>query len=384
MRLRANVWKENIKSCPLSSLMDNKDHHRLVTKVLAKKIFHGNDHSQKSSSELANVRIVFRKDGIAGKGTFGIVQRVKILNISEIDPCANDVKKGEEVFGKEYLAMKTVQLKKKESRELHMLKKISHENIINLRYFYFSHPKSLTEGPIMLNMLFDILPTTFHDEIFRKCAEDEFWTEPEVASYCYQIANGLQYLHDLSIAHRDIKPRNVLLSPSTGLVQICDLGSACHVNSGIPLTAYICSRFYRAPELLLGSKTYGTGVDIWSLGCVIAEMILLRPLLEGEDTGDQLAVIVDLFGAPSDEEVSAMKIEDIVLASAIKVLESGLERSKGPALLELLSGYPDISRIVCQLLVYDPDTRWTAPDILADQYLDSCKYFQGNREGSMK
>jgi len=117
---------------------------------------------------------------------------------------------------------------------------------------------------------------------------------------------------------------------------------------------------------------------------VIAEMILLRPLLEGEDTGDQLAVIVDLFGAPSDEEVSAMKIEDIVLASAIKVLESGLERSKGPALLELLSGYPDISRIVCQLLVYDPDTRWTAPDILADQYLDSCKYFQGNREGSMK
>lgn len=106
---------------------------------------------QKSSSELANVRIVFRKDGIAGKGTFGIVQRVKILNISEIDPCANDVKKGtfmnvfinnlehyltkgEEVFGKEYLAMKTVQLKKKESRELHMLKKISHENIINLRY----------------------------------------------------------------------------------------------------------------------------------------------------------------------------------------------------------------------------------------------------------
>ena len=63
---------------------------------------------------------------------------------------------------------------------------------IYLRYFYFSHPKSLTEGPIMLNMLFDILPTTFHDEIFRKCAEDEFWTEPEVASYCYQIANGLQ------------------------------------------------------------------------------------------------------------------------------------------------------------------------------------------------
>ena len=92
--------------------MDNKDHHRLVTKVLAKKIFHGNDHSvrfsifdqkpktiicfsqQRSPSELANVRIVFRKDGIAGKGTFGIVQRVKVLNISEIDPGVNDVDKG--------------------------------------------------------------------------------------------------------------------------------------------------------------------------------------------------------------------------------------------------------------------------------------------------
>ena len=106
---------------------------------------------------------------------------------------------------------------------------------------------------------------------------------------------------------------------------ICDLGSACQVvNHSAPapsLTAYICSRFYRAPELLLGSTQYTTAIDMWSLGCVMVELCLLAPLLEGEDTGDQLAVIVDVFGAPSEEDIEDMKVEDHVLAAAMRVME---------------------------------------------------------------
>ena len=84
----------------------------------------------------------------------------------------------------------------------------------------------------------------------------------------------------------------------------------------------IC-RFYRAPELLLGARDYGVTVDVWSLGCVLAEMALLRPLLEGEDTGDQLAVIVELLGPPSEAELAGMGAEDSVLASAVQLMQVG-------------------------------------------------------------
>lgn len=96
--------------------------------------------------------------------------------------------------------------------------------------------------PVSLFSMIHVQPTTFHEEIYRRSAAEESWTEPELASFCLQLAAGLEYLHSLGIAHRDIKPRNVLLQPSSGHVTICDLGSACHVHTGHLLTSYICSR----------------------------------------------------------------------------------------------------------------------------------------------
>ena len=126
-------------------------------------------------------------------------------------------------------------------------------------------------------------------------------------------------------------------------------------------------RFYRAPELLLGSQYYGAGVDIWSLGCVMAEMILLKPLLEGEDTGDQLAVIVDMFGVPTDDEMEAMKVEDSVMAAAVKVLEVGLLSTDGRKSLNVL--FPDHQRLetfISKMLVYNPIERVAAKGLVED------------------
>ena len=183
----------------------------------------------------------------------------------------------------------------------------------------------------------------------------------------------LQYLHNLHIAHRDLKPRNLLYQPATAQVQICDLGSACHVASPgqggrsntTSLTAYICSRFYRAPELLLGSTNYTTAIDMWSLGCVMVELCLLAPLLEGEDTGDQLAVIVDMFGVPSEEDILAMKVEDHVLVATMRVMESVTGSDK---MRSVLVEHREICGVVSSVLRYNPHTRATA-DLLIQHLL---------------
>ena len=89
-------------------------------------------------------------------------------------------------------------------------------------------------------------------------------------------------------------------------------------------------RFYRAPELLLGAREYGTEVDMWSLGCVLAELVILRPVLEGEDTGDQLASIVDILGVPSDEDLENMRVEDNMLAQAVRAAQVGFQKKSHP------------------------------------------------------
>ena len=178
---------------------------------------------------------------------------------------------------------------------------------------------------------------------------------------------------DNEIAHRDLKPRNLLYQPATARVQICDLGSACHVASPGPggnsntasLTAYICSRFYRAPELLLGSTNYTTAIDMWSLGCVMVELCLLAPLLEGEDTGDQLAVIVDMFGVPSEEDILAMEVEDHVLVATMRVMESVTGSDK---MRSVLVEHREICGVVSSVLRYNPHTRATA-DLLIQHLL---------------
>ena len=211
---------------------------RVVTKVIAKQIAH-HDHQENNDSgapiDFNTVRITFKKEGIAGKGTFGVVQIVRLLKVTSAgsDQAVTQTQR-------QKLAMKTIIVKRRDSRELLMLRKVRHPNIVPLRFFFFSHAKTGEEK--LLNLIFDLQPTTVYDMINHLQQREELWPREELAEYGYQIGDGLQYLHSLGIAHRDIKPRNLLMRPECKTVQICDLGSACHVLQGVPLTAYICSR----------------------------------------------------------------------------------------------------------------------------------------------
>lgn len=122
----------------------------------------------------------------------------------------------------------------------------------------------------------------------------------------YQIFRGLNYIHSLGICHRDIKPHNVLVKGKKTV--ICDFGSA-KILTNEPNLPYICSRCYRAPELIFGATHYTTMIDIWSVGCVILEMIQGIPLFIGESSIDHLIEIIKVMGTPTKTQVIDMNPE---------------------------------------------------------------------------
>lgn len=127
--------------------------------------------------------------------------------------------------------------------------------------------------------------------------------------YAFQLCRALAYIHAKGICHRDIKPQNLLIDPHTCVMKLCDFGSAKTLVRGEPNVSYICSRYYRAPELIFGSTAYTTAVDVWSLGCVLAEMLLGEPLFPGENGVDQLVEIIKVLGTPTRDQITAMNAQ---------------------------------------------------------------------------
>jgi glycogen synthase kinase 3 beta len=147
----------------------------------------------------------------------------------------------------------------------------------------------------------DLYDCDLNDYIMTKMKIDNL----TLKIFCYQMIRSLLYLHSHQICHRDIKPNNFLVKKH--LVVLTDFGSAKimknHKNSNV---AYICSRYYRAPELTLGYKYYDKPVDIWSLGCVMAELSLGKPIFKGSNSLDQLVRIIRVIGQPNWRKISFM------------------------------------------------------------------------------
>ena len=127
-----------------------------------------------------------------------------------------------------------------------------------------------------------------------------------VKLYAYQCFRALAYIHALGICHRDIKPQNLLVHPDTHELKVCDFGSAKRLVKGEVNVSYICSRYYRAPELIFGATDYTQSIDVWSVGCVIAELLLGQPLFPGDSGVDQLVEIIKVLGTPTRDQISAM------------------------------------------------------------------------------
>ena len=290
----------------------------------------------------------FTAISIIGKGTFGIVYRAKKENSDDI------------------LAIKRVfQDKRYHNRELEILKELNHPNIINLRNYFYTKGKD--ESEIFLNCVTDYLPQTL-SRILSINYQSRKQLEPFIAKlYAYQMLLSIKYIHSIGITHRDIKPQNILVDQKTNKIKLCDFGSAKKLIQGQKSLAYICSRYYRAPELIFGSTYYDSQIDVWSMGCVISELVLGRPLFPGSTPSDQLVEIIKILGTPTKDDIISMnpqfqeqKFPPIKPTPWEKVFRN---RKIPDHFIDLIS----------KLLVYNPKVRLTAEKALEHIYFDEIK-----------
>jgi mitogen-activated protein kinase 15 len=178
----------------------------------------------------------------------------------------------------------------------------------------------------------------------------------------YQLACALKYLHSAGLLHRDLKPSNVLITPHCH-VKLCDFGLSrtlkSHFFGRAVLTEFIATRWYRAPEVLLGSRCYTTKSDMWSLGCLIYELYSRRTLLPGETTIDQITKILEFKGRPTAQEVEsfrAAKAEEIL--SFFQVQRQSEDYYFGDLECQEVRG------VLEKLFEYDPERRWGAQELL--------------------
>uniref|UniRef100_A0A1A7XQY8 Glycogen synthase kinase-3 beta n=1 Tax=Iconisemion striatum TaxID=60296 RepID=A0A1A7XQY8_9TELE len=224
---------------------------------------------------------------VIGNGSFGVVYQAKLCDSGEL-----------------VAIKKVLQDKRFKNRELQIMRKLDHCNIVRLRYFFYSSGDKKDE--VYLNLVLDYVPETVYRMARHYSRAKQTLPMIYVKLYMYQLFRSLAYIHSFGICHRDIKPQNLLLDPETAVLKLCDFGSAKQLVRGEPNVSYICSRYYRAPELIFGATDYTSSIDVWSAGCVLAELLLGQPIFPGDSGVDQLVEIIKVLGTPTREQIREM------------------------------------------------------------------------------
>lgn len=222
--------------------------------------------------EGARQTIRYSTDRVVGNGSFGVVYGARC------------VETGETVAIK-----KVLQDRRFKNRELQIVRTLSHPNIVALKHCFHTPGE---HDDVYLNLVLEYVPDTVYRINKHYTRNEQRMPLILVRLYAYQMLRALAHIHARGICHRDIKPQNLLVDINTHALKLCDFGSAKALVRGEPNISYICSRYYRAPELIFGATDYTVAIDVWSVGCVIAELLLGSPLFPGESGVDQLVEII--------------------------------------------------------------------------------------------
>lgn len=245
-------------------------------------------------------------------------------------------------------------------RELKMLCFFKHDNVLSAQDIL---------QPPHIDFLQEIYVVTelMQSDLHKIIVSPQALTSDHVKVFLYQLLRGLKYLHSARILHRDIKPGNLLVN-SNCVLKICDFGLARveEPDENKHMTQEVVTQYYRAPEILMGARHYSSAVDIWSVGCIFAELLGRRILFQAQSPIQQLDLIIDLLGSPSMED---MKYACEGARSHM------LRRPHKPASLTALymlsnQATHEAVHLLCQMLVFDPDKRISCTDALAHPYLD--------------
>lgn len=254
------------------------------------------------------------------------------------------------------------------SRELEILRIADHPNVVKLEYF-FTHV-SPSDNKMYQHLAMECLPETLQLEIHRYASNKLELPLKHIKLYSYQIARGMLYLHALGICHHDVKPSNILVDPNTGVLKICDFGSAKKLEQSQPSISYICSRFYRAPELIVGCTQYTTQIDIWGLGCVMGEMLIGKAVFQGQEPLLQLREISKLLGPPDKRFIffSNPSYDGPLFSKPLFTgnPSSRFEKHFGQA-------GPEGIDLLMKVLVYEPERRLSPRRILAHPFFEDLR-----------
>lgn len=309
-------------------------------------------HTYKVSNQDFTIDRRFQITKELGHGAYGVVCAAKYTGSPDGPGVA--IKKVTNIFSKKILCKRAL-------RELKLLNHFrGHKNITCLYDMDIVNTQSFNE----VYLYEELLECDMHQIIRSRQA----LTDAHYQSFIYQILAGLKYIHSANVLHRDLKPGNLLVNADCEL-KICDFGLARGYSSD-PLrdagylTEYVATRWYRAPEIMLSFRSYTKAIDVWSVGCILAELLGGKPFFKGHDYVNQLYRILNFLGTPSEETLSR-----IGSPRAQEYVRSLPFMPKIPFAQAFPDANPEALDLLEKMLTFDPADRITVDQALEHPYL---------------
>lgn len=309
-----------------------------------------------ASNARFDIPLKFKYQKTIGSGAYGVVISAKDEELKK-DVAIKNIQK----------AFDDLTDAKRIVREIKLMKHLKHKNILGVTDIL--PPLSLDSFEDVY-IVSDCMATDLHRVIYSRHA----LSNEHLAYFMYQMLCALKYIHSANVIHRDLKPSNILVNGNCEL-KICDFGLARGVLPDIDseLTEYVVTRWYRAPEIMLGCMKYTSDVDVWALGCIFGEMIARKPIFPGQDYIDQLHLIMNTIGTLEDDELGFLTNPRARKFMNSERKKRGNTISKPLEKIFKNSIHVEALDLIKKMLVIDPNKRISVDDALSHPYFASIR-----------